>query len=93
VLGIWEALQIRSDLSHQEVESLSAHSIDVLTALHLLLKWPEVSFNLCFQAANRTILDRESVRGVLATKSDGVLVLLLSRLRSPALAWLSHLDA
>jgi hypothetical protein len=51
VLSIWKALEIRSDLCHQDVEHLPTHPVDPFTALDLLLQWAEMPFDLCFQVA------------------------------------------
>src|SRR5712691_247687 len=56
VLSIWEALHVRSDLCHQDVQDLLAHPIDLFTALDLLFKRLQMPFDLCFQVLDRTIL-------------------------------------
>jgi hypothetical protein len=57
VIRIGNALPLRSNLWHQDVQDMSAHAIDLLTTLNLLFKRLEMPFDLCFKMQDRTILD------------------------------------
>src|SRR6266436_6920550 len=56
MLSIWKAMQIGSYLRHQHVQDVSADSIDLFAAFHLLLKRVQMPLNFQLQMRDGTIL-------------------------------------
>lgn|SRR5260221_10663591 len=56
MLSIGKAVQIGSSLRHQHVQDVSADSIDLFAAVHLLLKRVQMPLNFQLQMLDGTIL-------------------------------------